>query len=206
MSWAIYKFFFSLFYYFVTNNLLYRCGSPSINHSSMSPNHLSHQPSMHSTHTSSSSEVQQLRSSKRSLVTPVVAAVVSSSPSLYHQPPTVSYLTWSCSSQTLPQGIPLPNLVHDMPLLLPMAPSMECNRGSKGSYLPSTSSSGRGSFNFSNEPMNQLLPPQMTCFSSSHLHSNTAVPPPSRRDGLCMNESRVVIQQHHHYILTQHQQ
>ena len=147
--------------------------SPSINHSSMSPNHLSPPPSMYSAPTSSSEEVRQQRSSKRISSTPVAAAV-SGAPSSYHRPPVVSYPTWSGSSQTLP-------LVHDMPLLPPTAPFMKYNRGSKSSSPPSTSSSRRGSFNSnsSNEFVNQLVPPPTTR-SSSHHHSSTAVPAPSR--------------------------
>ena len=153
--------------------------SPSINHSSMSPNYLSPPPSMYSAHTSSSEEGQQQRSSKRILTTPAAAAAaVSNAPSSYHRPPIVSYPTWSGSSQSLPQVLPLPDLGHDMPLLPPTAPFMKYNRGSKGSSPPPASSSRRGSFNSSIEPVNQLLPSQTT--SSSRHHSTTAVPPPSR--------------------------
>ena len=154
--------------------------SPSVNHSNMSPNHLSPPPSMYSTRTSSSEEVRQHRSSKRNSVTPpAAAAAVGNTSSPYHRPPIASYPTWSSSSQTLPQVRPFPDLGHDMPLLPPTAPFMKYNRGSKGSSPPSTSSSRRGSFNSSNELVNQLLPPQTTRSSSRHL-SSTAVPPPSR--------------------------
>jgi hypothetical protein len=151
---------------------------PSINHSSLSPNHLSPPPSMYSAPASSSEEVRQQRSSKRNSFTPAAAAV-SGAPSSYHRPPMVSYPTWSGSSQTLPQVLPLPDLAHDMPLLPPTAPFMKYNRGSKGSSPPSTSSSRRSSFNSnsSNEP---VLPPQTIRSSSSRHHSSTAVPPPSR--------------------------
>ena len=152
--------------------------SPSINHSSMSPNHLSRPPSMYSAHTSSSEEVRQQRSNKRNSASPAAAAV-SNAPSSYHRPPIVSYPTWSGSSQTLPQALPLPDLGHDMPLLPPTAPFMKHNRGSMGSSPPSASSSRRGSLNSSNELVNQLLPLQTTRSSSRH-HSSTAVPPPSR--------------------------
>ena len=152
--------------------------SPSINHSTMSPNRLSRPPSMYSAHTSSSEEVRQQRSSKRNSVTPSAAAALTSAPSSYHRPPTVSYPTWSGSSQTLPRVLPSSDLGHDMPLLPPTAPFMKYNRGSKSSSPPSASSSRRGSINSSNELVNQLLPPQTTR-SSSH-HSSTAVPPPSR--------------------------
>ena len=152
--------------------------SPSVNHSTMSPKYLSPTPSMYSTHTSSSEEVRQHRSSKRNSVIPAAAAAAEGSTSSpYHRPPIASYPTWSSSSQTLPQVRPLPDLGHDMPLLPPTAPFMKYNRGSKGSSPPS--SSRRGSFNSSNELVNQLLPPQTTRSSSRHL-SNTAVPPPSR--------------------------
>jgi hypothetical protein len=149
--------------------------SPSINHS---PNRLSRPPSMNSAHTSSSEEVRQQRSGKTNSATS--AAAVSNAPSSYHRPPIVSYPTWSGSSQTLPQVIPLPDLGHDMPLLPPTAPFMKYNRGSKGSSPSSASSSRRGSFNSSNELVTQLLPPQTTRSSSSRHHSSTAVPTPSR--------------------------
>ena len=137
---------------------------------------------MYSTPTSSysSEEVRQQRSSKRNSITPVAAASVSGAPSSYHRPPIFSYPTWSSSSQTLPQVLPMPDLVHDMPLLPPTAPFMKYNRGSKGSSPPSTSSSRRGSLNSnsSNEFVKNLVPPQTT--RSSRHHSSTAVPPLSR--------------------------
>ena len=152
--------------------------SPSVNHSSMSPNHLSPAPSMYSTHTSSSEEVRQHR--KRNSVIPAAAAA-GSTPSSYHRPTIFSYPTWSGSTQTLPspQVRPLPDLGHDMPLLPPTAPFMKYNRGSKGSSSPSASRSRRGSFNSNNELVYQPLSPQTTGSSSRH-HSSTAVPPPSR--------------------------
>ena len=157
--------------------------SPSVNHSTMSPNHLSPPPSMYSTHTSSEEEVRQHRGSKRNSVIPPAAAAAAAAaggtPLSYHRPPIASYPTWSNSTQTLPQVRPLPDLGHDMPLLPPTAPFMRYNRGSKGSRPPSASSSRRGSFNSSNELVNQLHPPQMTR-SSSRNHSSTTLPPPSR--------------------------
>ena len=151
--------------------------SPSINHSPVSPGHTSRPPSMYSTHTSSSEEVRQQRSSRRNSLAPPPMATVSSGPSSYHRPAKVpSYPTWSGSSQTVPQVPPFPDFVHDMPLLPPTAPFMKYNR-SKSPGPSSASSSRRGSFNSSNEHVNQPLSPRTS--TSSHHHASTTIPPTS---------------------------
>ena len=172
----------SAYYHYQSDSSPGSSRSPSINLSPVSPNHTSRSPSMYSTHTSSSEEVRQQRSNKRSSTTPAAVASLSSAPSSYHRPPIFSYPTWSGSSQTIPQGFPSPDFVHDMPLLPPTAPFMKHNRGSKSSSPSSTSSSRRGSFNSSNELVNQLLPPQttLTPSTSSRHHASTVIPPPSR--------------------------
>ena len=152
--------------------------SPSVGHSPVSPNSSSRPPSMYSAHTSSSEEVRQQRGSRRNSVTPAGVASVSGAPSSYRRP---SYPTWSGSSPTIPQVHPLPDFGHDMPLLPPTAPFMKgssYNRKSQSPGHSSTSSSRRGSFNSSNELVNE---PWTTNASSTslHHHSTTAVPPTS---------------------------
>jgi len=152
---------------------------PSIGHSPVSSSHHSRPPSTYSAHTSSSEEVRQQRGSKRNSGT---MASVGGGPSSYHRPsPVSSYPSRSGSSQTIPQVPPLPDFVHDMPLLPPTAPFMKgssYNRRSKSPGPSSASSSRRGSFNSSNERVNQLLPPQAsrTSSTSSRHHSSTTVP------------------------------
>jgi hypothetical protein len=171
----------SAYYHYQSDSSPGSSRSPSINLSPVSLNHTSRSPSMYSTHTSSSEEVRQQRSNKRSSTTLAAVASVSSAPSSYHRPPVFSYPTWSGSTQTIPQGFPSPDFVHDMPLLPPTAPFMKHNRGSKSSSPSSTSSSRRGSFNSSNELVNQLLPPQTTLTPTSpRHHASTVIPPPSR--------------------------
>ncbi|KAF8812523.1 hypothetical protein BYT27DRAFT_6425168 [Phlegmacium glaucopus] len=154
---------------------------PSIGHSPVSPSHHSRPPSTYSAHTSSSEEVRQKRGSKRNSVS---VASVGGGPSSYHRPSLVpSYPSRSGSSQSIPQVPPLPDFVHDMPLLPPTAPFMKGSSYTRSSKSPgpsSTPSSRPGSLHSSSERVNQLHPPQTTRTSSRH-HSSTAVPSSSSK-------------------------
>ncbi|KAF8165265.1 hypothetical protein B0H34DRAFT_231065 [Crassisporium funariophilum] len=161
---------------------------PSLSHSPVSYSGLgihSRPQSTYSARSTSSEDVRQQGGSRRNSLTPAAAAAAGGGSSPYHRPPMVaSHPTWSGSNTSLHRQVPpmplLPDYVHDMPLLPPTAPFMKYasydRRSRNSSSSPASTSSGsrRGSFNSSNERVDQVPSQNPRTSSAAKAPSNHA--------------------------------
>ncbi|PPR07036.1 hypothetical protein CVT26_005237 [Gymnopilus dilepis] len=178
---------------------------PSIGYSPVSlnspvPGPHSRPPSTYSHQTSSSEDVRFQGGSKRNSAA-AVAANARGAPMI------VSYPTWSGSNPNIsyiPPIPPLPDYIHDMPLLPPTAPFMKSpykarssssSRNESPARGSTSSGSRRGSFNSSSERVNQVSPSPPNPNPRRQSSASVAVRPTHHRQN--SGDSRHTSKTHH---------